>query len=66
MRSAAETVLFPVQDVLGLDNRARMNVPGVAGGNWDWRLPPGALTPAHAARLRHLAVLTGRTRQTGD
>ncbi len=62
MNSAAETVIFPVQDVLGLDNRARMNVPGVAEGNWGWRLPPGALKPAHAKELRRMAELSGRAR----
>jgi 4-alpha-glucanotransferase len=61
MNSAAETVIFPVQDVLGLDNRARMNLPGVAEGNWGWRLPPGALKPGHAKQLRRLAELSGRT-----
>jgi 4-alpha-glucanotransferase len=60
MNSAAETVIFPVQDVLGLDNRARMNVPGVAAGNWGWRLPPRSLKPSHARRLRRLAELAGR------
>ena len=60
MASAAETVIFPVQDVLGLDNRARMNVPGVAEGNWGWRLPPGALKPSHAKTLRRMVELTGR------
>ena len=37
-----------------------MNTPG-AEGNWSWRLPAGALTRENAARLRRLAVLTGRT-----
>jgi 4-alpha-glucanotransferase len=60
MNSAADTVIFPVQDLLGLDNRARMNVPGVAAGNWGWRLAPGSLTPAHARRLRRLTELSGR------
>ena len=60
MNSAADTVIFPVQDLLGLDNRARMNVPGVAAGNWGWRLSPRSLTPAHARRLRRLAELSGR------
>jgi 4-alpha-glucanotransferase len=66
MNSAADTVIFPVQDVLGLDNRARMNVPGVAAGNWGWRLPPGALKPAHAQRLRRLAELAGRVVYRGS
>ena len=60
MGSAADTVIFPVQDVLGLDNRARMNVPGTAEGNWGWRLPPGALKPAHAKWLRRMTELTDR------
>jgi 4-alpha-glucanotransferase len=60
MNSAAEMVIFPVQDVLGLDNRARMNLPGVAEGNWGWRLAPGGLKTEHARRLRRLAELSGR------
>ena len=61
LASAADTVIFPVQDLLGLDNRARMNVPGTAEGNWGWRLPPGALKKSHAKALRRLTALTGRT-----
>lgn len=31
-------VIFPLQDVLGLDSRARMNTPGTVGEhNWTWR-----------------------------
>ena len=29
--------ILPLQDVLGLDDDARMNVPGVAEGNWAWQ-----------------------------
>ena len=36
--SVANLAIFPLQDVLGLDGRYRMNVPGVMGnGNWTWR-----------------------------
>jgi 4-alpha-glucanotransferase len=35
--SAAELAVLPLQDVLGLDSEARINVPGVAGGSWRWR-----------------------------
>ncbi len=35
--SAAHTAIVPMQDVLGLGSEARMNTPGVAAGNWDWR-----------------------------
>lgn len=35
--SVAQIAIFPMQDVLGLDGRNRMNVPGTATGNWHWR-----------------------------
>jgi 4-alpha-glucanotransferase len=36
--SIANTVVFPLQDVLGLDGEHRMNVPGTIGAhNWTWR-----------------------------
>ena len=31
--------IFPLQDLLGLDDRARMNYPGTVGSpNWEWKL----------------------------
>ncbi len=36
--SPANLVIFPMQDILGLDTRSRMNVPGTTQGNWNWRL----------------------------
>ena len=39
----AAAVILPVQDVLGLDDEARINVPGVADGNWTWRMTEGQL-----------------------
>ncbi|MBF8248751.1 MAG: malQ, partial [Bacteroidetes bacterium] len=35
--SKADTSIFPIQDVLGLGNEARMNYPGTSTGNWEWR-----------------------------
>ena len=34
----AAAVILPVQDLLGLDDSARINVPGVPEGNWTWRM----------------------------
>jgi 4-alpha-glucanotransferase len=45
------------QDLLSLDERARMNTPGQAQGNWQWRADAKKLTPALAAEIR---VLTER------
>ena len=36
--SGCQNVVVPVQDLLGLDSTARMNIPGTALGNWQWRL----------------------------
>ena len=60
--SVADTVVFPLQDVLGLGSEARMNRPSTASGNWRWRYPEGALTPALAERLGALTAIYGRSR----
>jgi 4-alpha-glucanotransferase len=58
--TAADTVIMPVQDVLGLGNEARMNRPGQSEGNWQFRLLPGQLDEAHLSRLRDLSRIYGR------
>jgi len=45
--SVAQVTILQMQDLLGLDNSARMNQPGTLGGNWEWRLLPGQLTEDH-------------------
>ena len=37
-RSPADVAIITMQDILGLDAKARMNVPSEASGNWQWRL----------------------------
>lgn len=37
LASVADTAILPMQDVLELDEKSRMNTPGTATGNWDWR-----------------------------
>jgi 4-alpha-glucanotransferase len=55
MASVADTVVFPLQDVLGLGSEARMNLPATPSGNWRWRFPNSALTAGLGRRLRELA-----------
>ena len=39
LNSDAEYVIFPVQDIIGLDESARFNTPGQIGSpNWEWKL----------------------------
>jgi 4-alpha-glucanotransferase len=60
MASVADTVLIPMQDVLGLGGEARMNLPGRMGGNWKWRYQRQQLRPEMARRLRALTELYDR------
>ena len=54
LASVANTTIFPIQDLLGLGPEARMNVPGVATGNWTYRVSDAELSPALAERLAAL------------
>ena len=58
--SVADTVIVPMQDLLGLGEEARMNVPGRATGNWSWRLREGEVTPEVRSLLAELTAVTGR------
>jgi 4-alpha-glucanotransferase len=60
MRSPAPLVMLQVQDVLGLGNEARMNLPGTAGGAWKFALQKGQLKARHAKRLREATEEAGR------
>jgi 4-alpha-glucanotransferase len=41
-QSACQRMIFPMQDILGLGSAARMNIPGTALGNWQWRCRQGS------------------------
>ncbi len=58
--SIAAYAIFPLQDVLALGSEARMNTPGVAAGNWNWRYKKMALTASLAEELKELTILYGR------
>ena len=60
MMSPADTVIFPVQDLLGLGAEGRMNVPGIAEKQWRWRLGSEMLKPAVAHKLKELTELSDR------
>jgi len=58
--SVADTVIVPLQDVLGLDADARMNTPGTASGNWTWRFRAEQVTPGVRARLADMTAVYSR------
>ncbi|KAJ6419543.1 4-ALPHA-GLUCANOTRANSFERASE DPE1 CHLOROPLASTIC/AMYLOPLASTIC [Salix viminalis] len=61
--SVARTAVIPMQDILGLGNSSRMNIPATQFGNWSWRLP-SSLSFDHledeATRLKDLLSTYGR------
>lgn len=58
--SVASMAISPVQDFLGLGSEARINTPGVAAGNWQWRLRHGVLTDELAERIAKLTRVYSR------
>lgn len=60
LSSVAELAIIPIQDLLNLDNSARMNQPGTSTGNWSWRLGAEPLSEELAQSLAQLNALYGR------
>lgn len=58
--SVADTAIIPMQDYLGLDETARINIPSTLGINWKWRMKKGACTAVLAKRIKTLCKLYGR------
>jgi 4-alpha-glucanotransferase len=58
--SVSQVAIAPIQDLLELGSKARMNTPGRADGNWDWRLPEETDYSKPLERLADLTELYGR------
>jgi 4-alpha-glucanotransferase len=58
--SVAVFALAPLQDLLGLDNEARMNYPGSDQGNWTWRFSNNALSASLKSRLQEMNKIFDR------
>jgi 4-alpha-glucanotransferase len=58
--SVANTVILPMQDVLGLPATARMNTPSEVGANWKWRMRHGAFSQKKIKRLKKWVDCYGR------
>jgi 4-alpha-glucanotransferase len=64
LASIADRAIAPLQDVMRLDDDARMNTPGSPAGNWVWRYAPHQLHEGLADGLRELTETYGRSRAT--
>jgi 4-alpha-glucanotransferase len=58
--SVAKTAILPIQDILNLDETAKMNLPGSNENNWAWRLLPGQITEDAAEFLTSITLLYNR------
>lgn len=63
--SVADLAVTPLQDVLSLDNVARMNLPGQPAGNWRWRVAGSLERRSEFEKLRELTEIYGRLSAIG-
>ncbi len=59
-RSVANLCIIPLQDYLCKGKEARINSPGTADGNWQWRLQPNFLSKDLSRSIRELAEIYSR------
>lgn len=59
-QSSGAWVITPLQDLLGLGDESRMNVPGKAEGNWSWRASASQLTPGLSSKLKQWTLKARR------
>ena len=52
--SDSRFTIIPMQDILKLDSKSRMNTPGTLGANWSWRMKPNYQLDAEAGKLKLL------------
>lgn len=60
MASVSDVCMFEIQDLLGLGNEARINCPGIVGGNWDWRAVASDFDKKIAEKYEKMAKTYGR------
>ncbi|MDJ0751283.1 MAG: 4-alpha-glucanotransferase, partial [Woeseiaceae bacterium] len=53
--------IAPMQDYLGLGSEARINTPGIPGGNWQWRMVDTQLTPEVCDNISAMVTASGRS-----
>lgn len=58
--SVAKTAIVPMQDLLGLDETARMNTPGSVDDNWQWQMLPDAITSELKEKMKKQMEVFGR------
>ncbi len=60
MMSPARIVVFPLQDLLGFGSDTRINTPGTADGNWQYRVTRGQMDSLDTKGLAHMNHIYAR------
>lgn len=61
LASKAEYAILPMQDILNLDDSARMNEPGTIGSpNWEWKMNSFSAFEKELDKLKEMIVETNR------
>jgi 4-alpha-glucanotransferase len=60
LESNAFMAIIPMQDLLSLNGDHRMNTPGTAAGNWDWRFEWQQLDTSREQHFAETILRTGR------
>ncbi len=60
MASHADTVIFPIQDILAFGADTRMNTPGTVESNWAYRITQNQLSSVNTEIFRFFNNLYGR------
>lgn len=60
LNTRANTVIVPLQDVLGLGSDSRMNLPGASEGNWNWRFDWAQMDHANCDKIAQWIRESGR------
>lgn len=63
LMSVSDLAIVPMQDILGLDEKAVMNKPATSQGNWTWRLAPNQLPINQRNELKKMNRLYGRWKE---
>lgn len=60
LASVSDTAIIQAQDLLGLDENARMNKPSTVGQNWQWMATQDCFTSEIKEKLKRLTHIYGR------
>ncbi|MBQ0072380.1 MAG: 4-alpha-glucanotransferase [Spirochaetales bacterium] len=67
MLCPSKWVIFPMQDILGLGEEARMNVPSTCGtSNWSWKMKEEDITSPSFGGIKYYSKLYGRVPETNE